>query len=56
MNKQDALQILRDAAGDWADELSAYIIPASKQFGDSESADAQQKQHDDIETALTVLR
>ena len=56
MTRQEALEVLFHAAAHWADELTEYIIPASEDFDDEESAEGQRQEADDIAEALALLR
>jgi hypothetical protein len=56
MTREEALSIVLDAAGYWADELVEWIAPASDQFDDAESAEAERSQADDIWEAIAMLR
>lgn len=48
----EALEMLTHAAGCWRQELQEYIIPASQQFEDSESAQTQQAEAEAIAEAI----
>lgn len=56
MTEAEALAVVIDAAWNWANELTEYIAPASEQFDDEESAEAQRDNADEIEEAIKVLR
>lgn len=45
------LEALMEAAREWAEELVMHIAPASVEFGDSESAESQVDQSNDIARA-----
>lgn len=45
------LETLMEAAREWAEELVMHIAPASVEFGDSESAESQVDQSNDIARA-----
>ena len=45
------LQTLADAADNWANELEEYIAPASERFEDTESAEGQKSQAQEIREA-----
>jgi hypothetical protein len=55
MSKDDALQIIMDAADNWARELVDYIAPASEDWNDQESADNQRENANQIWEAIKVL-
>lgn len=48
----ESLETLTHAAGCWRQELQEYIIPASQQFEDLESAQSQQAEAEAIAEAL----
>lgn len=50
-----ALEIVLDAAAEWANKLSQYIAPINDSLGDHESADAQRAQADGIIAAIAEL-
>jgi hypothetical protein len=56
MTEAEALEVVIDAAWNWANELTEYIAPASEEFDDEESAEGQRTQADEIEEAIKVLR
>lgn len=45
------LGLLVDAANEWSYELTGHIAPASREFGDNESAEAQEEQAEEIDSA-----
>lgn len=47
-----ALEVLMQGASEWADELSCHIAPASRDFGDEESAESQEEQAREIDRAF----
>lgn len=55
-NKAEALEIVLDAAWNWANELTEYIAPASEDFDDEESAESQYDAADEIAEAVALLR
>jgi hypothetical protein len=56
MTRTEALEVVIDAALNWQNELLEYIAPASEQFDDEESAEAQRDDADMIDEAIKVLR
>lgn len=46
------LEKLTDAAASWAAELTDYIIPASREVGDDDSAESQELERDELQAAL----
>lgn len=52
----ETLETLTHAAGCWRQELQEYIIPASQQFEDSESAQSQQAEAEAIAEAMADAR
>jgi len=56
MTEAEALEVIIDAALNWQNELLEYIAPASEQYDDEESADAQRDTADEIDEAIKVLR
>jgi hypothetical protein len=56
VTRDEALAIVIDAAGNWANELTEYIAPASEQFDDEESAESQRDASDEIWDAIEILR
>jgi acetylglutamate kinase len=52
----ESLEMLTHAAGCWRQELQECIIPASQQFDDSESAQAQQAEAEGIAEAIAAAR
>ena len=56
MTEAEALEIVLSAADSWATELVEWIAPASDQFDDEESAEAERTQADDIWDAINLLR
>ena len=56
MTRAEALRLVLDAADNWASELVEWIAPASDQFDDEESAEAERTQADDIWDAIELLR
>lgn len=55
MTKDEALQIVLDAADSWANELVMYIAPASEDFDDQESAECQRDSAEEIYEAIKIL-
>lgn len=55
MTRKEAMQVVIDAAGNWANELTEYIAPASEQFDDDESAESQYDDADKIWEAIKLL-
>jgi hypothetical protein len=55
MTTAEALEIVTFAAASWAEELRQYIAPASEEFEDHESADAQRAQAGEIDAAIRTL-
>lgn len=53
---QPKLLELIHAAECWAVELEQYIIPASEQHGDEDSAESQKAELEGIETAVEAAR
>ena len=49
-----ALEVLMQSASEWADELSCHIAPASRDFGDDESAESQEEQSRNIDDAFKL--
>ncbi|WP_152346622.1 hypothetical protein [Brevibacterium sp. CFH 10365] len=49
----DKLWTLIDAANEWSCELDGHIAPASRGFGDDESAESQEQQAAEIDAAIT---
>ena len=56
MTRQEALTLVLDAAGNWADELVEWIAPASEQFDMEEDAEQERDLADDIWEAIELLR
>ena len=56
MTRDEALEVVIDAALNWQNELLEYIAPASEQFDDEESAEGQRENADEIDEAVKVLR
>lgn len=56
MTREEALELVLDAADSWATELVEWIAPASDQFDDEESAAAERSQADEIWDAINLLR
>jgi hypothetical protein len=56
MTHDEALELVLDAADNWATELVEWIAPASDQFDDEESAENERTQADDIWDAIALLR
>ena len=56
MTRQEALTLVLDAAGNWADELTEWIAPASEQFDMEEDAEQERDLADDIWEAIELLR
>lgn len=56
MTRKEALDLVLSAADNWATELVEWIAPASDQFDDEESAEAERTQADDIWDAINLLR
>lgn len=56
MTRDEALELVLDAADNWATELVEWIAPASDQFDDEESAENERTQADDIWDAIALLR
>ena len=56
MTRAEALELVLDAADNWATELIEWIAPASDQFDDEESAMNERTQADDIWEAIELLR
>lgn len=54
MTKDEALDVLKMAAENWANELSEYIIPSSEEAEDG-CTDGYNSQYDAIHQALEVL-
>lgn len=50
----ETLETITCAAEHWRHELQEYIIPASRQFDDPESAESQQAEAEAISRALAV--
>ena len=50
----DALVTLLQAASEWSEELACHIAPASRDFGDDESAESQEEQSREIDRAFTL--
>lgn len=46
------LATLMEAAGEWSEELTNHIAPASYDFGDDESGESQEEQARDINRAF----
>lgn len=46
------LGLLVDAANEWSCELTGHIAPASREFGDTESAESQEEQAEEIDSAV----
>ena len=55
MTTPTALEIVLDAAAEWANELREYIAPESYTYGDHESADAQRELAKAITAAIAEL-
>lgn len=55
MTREQALELVLDAAWHWADELETEIAPASEMFDDQESADGQRGEARDIYRAIKLL-
>ena len=55
MTTLTALEIVLDAAAEWAKELREYIAPEGYAYGDHESADAQLEQAEAITAAIAEL-
>ncbi|WP_159702715.1 hypothetical protein [Arthrobacter sp. 18067] len=55
MTRDEALEVVTDAAVNWATELTTYIAPASEDFNDPESAEQQRRQASQIRQAIGVL-
>ena len=49
---QRTIIVLKDAAAKWKDELEEYVIPASENCDDPESAAGQRNEVSDIQAAL----
>lgn len=56
MTRDEALQVVVDAADYWARELVDYIAKASEDWGDDESAQSQRDNAEEIWEAIKVLR
>lgn len=56
MTRQEALTLVLDAAGNWADELVEWIAPASDQFDMEEDAEQERDLADRIWEAIELLR
>lgn len=56
MTRAEALEIVLSAAGNWADELTEWIAPASEQFDMEEEAEQERDEADDIWDAINLLR
>lgn len=56
MTRQEAMEIVLSAAGNWADELTEWIAPASDQFDMEEDAEQERDLADDILEAIELLR
>ena len=53
---KDTLEELMQGASEWANELSQHIAPASRDFGDDESAESQEQQAAGISMAVEAAR
>lgn len=50
----ETLETLVQAAFEWRQELVGYVIPASHDFGDEESAESQDEQAGEISAAIDL--
>lgn len=56
MTRDEALYLVLEAAGNWADELTEWIAPASDQFDMEEDAEQERNYADSIWEAIELLR
>lgn len=50
------LDVLASAASHWCDELHTYIIPASEEAKDRESAESQESEAQEIQDTLARVQ
>lgn len=55
MTKDEAMDIVLEAAESWANELTEYIIPAEEDWRQDEEAEAHSDYADKIHEAIKIL-